>query len=67
MVARRRRFKQTTSLEERLSREVQALRQQAGLVPEGFARDALLRRASENEATLHLTRWLNSPGLRPPE
>jgi hypothetical protein len=42
---RRRCFKQTRSLEERLSEEAKRLREEAKLLPPGAQREALLRRA----------------------
>ena len=67
MIRRRRRLKQTLSLEERLASAAQALREEAGLMPPGIGRESLLRKARQDEITLHLTEWLTSPGLRPPE
>jgi hypothetical protein len=60
------RFKQSDSLEARLSDEAQALRKQAESLPPGPDREALLRKARQDETTAHLTEWLSSPGLRPP-
>jgi hypothetical protein len=60
----RRRFKQTQSLEERLSEEAKRLREEAKLLPPGAQREALLRRARQAETGSHLTGWLRSPGLR---
>ena len=44
-MAERRRFKQTQSLEERLSEEAKRLREEAKLLPPGVVRDAVIRRA----------------------
>ena len=63
----RRRFKQTQSLEERLSEEAKQLREQAKLLPPGAARDATLRKAGQAETGSRISEWLQSPGLRPPE
>jgi hypothetical protein len=63
----RRRFKQTRSLEERLSEEAKRLRAEAKLLPPGAARDEMIRRARQAEMASHLNEWLTSPGLRPPE
>ena len=59
------RFKQSASLEARLSDEAQALRKQAESLPPGPDREAMLRKARQDETTAHLTAWLLSPGLRP--
>ena len=63
----RRRFTQTQSLEERLADETQRLRGQAKLLRPGTAREALIRRAREAETSSHMSAWLRSTGLRPPE
>jgi hypothetical protein len=63
----RRRFKQTTTLEERLSQEAKRLREQAEELPHGPEREILLRRARQAETGSHMSEWLKSPGLQPPE
>ena len=63
----RRRFKQTTSLEERLAEEARRLREEAELLPHGPVRDAALRRARQAETGSRINDWLRSPGLQPPE
>ncbi len=64
---RRRRFKQTTSLEHRLETEAKRLREQAKALPPGAERDELIRRARQAEIGSRMNEWLTSPGLRPPE
>jgi hypothetical protein len=61
------RSKQTVSLEERLAEEAKRSRAEAKLLPPGAARDALIRRARQAEIGSHMSEWLRSPGLRPPE
>jgi hypothetical protein len=63
----RRRFNQTQSLEERLAEEAKRLRAEAKLLPPGAIRDALIRKARQAETGSHMSEWLSSPGLRPPE
>jgi hypothetical protein len=63
----RRRFKQTQSLEERLAEEAKRLRAEAKLLPPSAGRDQLIRRAREAETSSHMSEWLRSPGLRPPD
>jgi hypothetical protein len=63
----RRRFKQTQSLEERLSQEAERLRNEAKLLPPGAVRDALLRKARQTETVSHLSEWLTSSGLQSPK
>jgi hypothetical protein len=62
-----RRFKQIQSLEQRLAEEAKRLRAKAKLLPPGAARDALIRKARQAETGSHLSEWLTSPGLQPPE
>lgn len=63
---KRRRFKQSTSLEERLAAEARSLREEAGKLRPCFKRDQLLRKARQNETASHVSGWLQSPGLKPP-
>ena len=62
---KRRRFKQTTSLEERLAEEAIRLRTKAKSLPPGPERESLLRKARQDETASHMSEWLNSPGLQP--
>jgi hypothetical protein len=64
---KRRRFKQTKSLKDRLLEEAQSLREQAKLLPFGAVRDATLKKARQAEAAANMDAWLNSPGLQPPK
>jgi hypothetical protein len=63
----RRRFEQTQSLEARLAEEAKHLREEAKLLPPSAKRDEMIRKARQAEIGSHLTEWLTSPGLRPPE
>nr|WP_084302888.1 MULTISPECIES: hypothetical protein [unclassified Bradyrhizobium] len=63
----RRRFKHTLSLEERLAREAERLREQAKKLPHGLERETLLRKARQAETGSHMSEWLTSPGLQPPK
>jgi len=63
---KRRRFKHTSSLVERLAEEAKRLRAEAKLLPAGAVRDNVLRKLRQAETASHLTEWLNSPGLKPP-
>ena len=63
----RRRFKQTQSLEVRLAEEAKRLRREAKLLPHGAKRDEIIRKARQAETASHMSEWLTSPGLRPPE
>jgi hypothetical protein len=64
---KRRRFKQTTSLKDRLLEEAQNLREQAKLLPYGLVREATLKKARQAEAAANMDQWLSSPGLQPPK
>lgn len=64
---RRRRFKQTETLEQRLSKEAALLRAEAQGAPPGIERERLIRRARQAETASHLSEWLAWPGLQPPK
>ncbi|WP_084803273.1 hypothetical protein [Bradyrhizobium sp. NAS80.1] len=64
---KRRRLKQTVSLEERLAEEARRLREEAELLRHGPVRDEALRRARQAETGSHMSEWLRSPGLQPPK
>ena len=55
MSQRRRRFKQSNSLEERLTEEAARLREQAKLLQPGAVRKALLRKARQAEIGSHMS------------
>ena len=63
----RRRFKQTTSLEQRFAEEARRLREEAELLPHGPVRDEALRKARQAETGSRISDWLRSPGLQEPE
>ncbi len=56
----RRRFTQTTSLEERLAKEATQLRKQAQGTPPGIERDLLVRKARRAKSASRMTEWLAS-------
>jgi hypothetical protein len=64
---KRRRFKQETSLEERLAKQARESRERAGQLPPGKERELLLKRARQADAAARINQWINSPGLQPPE
>lgn len=63
----RRRVKQTSSLEVRLVEEARRLREEAELLPHGPVRDEALRKARQAETGSHISEWLDSRGLKPPD
>jgi hypothetical protein len=62
----RRRLKQTQSLNDRLAEHAKKLRAEANSLRPGPDRDQMIRKARQAETGSHLSEWLNSPGLRPP-
>ncbi|MGY8633199.1 hypothetical protein RAD15_12050 [Bradyrhizobium sp. 14AA] len=63
---KRRRFKQTNTLHERLADEAKRLRDEARALSPGRRRELLLRRARQDETAMQIDAWLRSPGLRAP-
>ena len=63
---KRRRYKQTISLKDRLADWAEKIRERADRLPPGSEREAMLRKASQADAAAHLDEWANSPGLQPP-
>jgi len=63
---KRRRFKQSQSLKDRLASFAQDARKRADELPPGPAKDDLLRKARQADMATHLDEWVNSPGLQPP-
>jgi hypothetical protein len=66
-MTQRRRFKQIEPLELRLAEEARRLRAEAESLPPGIERDATNRKARQAETGSHMSAWLRSPGLQPPE
>ena len=54
---KRRGFKQSTSLRDRLTAWAEAVRQQAAALPPGPERDALLKKASQADTAFYLDDW----------
>jgi len=64
---RRRRFKQSLSLKERLFSFARMMREKASRLPPGPEKDDLLTRARRADTACHLDDWANSAGLQPPK
>jgi hypothetical protein len=64
---KRRRFKQTQSLHDRLSAWTENIRSQAAKLPPGSERDALLKKLRQADTASDLEAWASSPGLQPPK
>ena len=56
---RRRRFKQASSLRERLAEWAKEVREQAAHLPPGPDREALLKKACQADAASHFDDWAN--------
>jgi hypothetical protein len=56
---KRRRFKQTETLEQRLTEHAANLRNEAKATPPGFERERLIRRARQIEVACHMSEWLH--------
>ncbi len=67
MVKTRRRFKQTTTLAQRLTEEAGRLRERARNLPPGAEQTQLWRKVRQAEAALRIDAWLASPGHLPPD
>ncbi|WOH53536.1 hypothetical protein [Bradyrhizobium sp. sBnM-33] len=65
MIIKRRRLKQTHSLEERLAKDTAQLLQQTKLLPDGAAKEHLMKRIQQNEAAVHVCELLRSPQFQP--
>jgi hypothetical protein len=63
---KRRRFKQTLNLSERLIEDIELLKAQLAKLAPGPERDQVIRRIRRNETASHIDEWLRSPGLQPP-
>ena len=63
----RRRFKQTSSLKDRLASFAKENRDKASLLPPCREREELLKKASRADTASHLDDWANSAGLQPPK
>jgi hypothetical protein len=64
---RRRAKPRGQTFEEYLAEEAYRFREAAKALPEGMARELLLRRARQAETASHVSNWLKSPGLQPPK
>ena len=63
MVIKRRRFKQTHSLEERLAQDTEQLHQRAKALPHGADRADIVRKIRQNEAAMQVCKMLRLPQI----
>jgi hypothetical protein len=61
------RFKQTKSLQDRLSEFIADARAKVLSMPESKDRDALLKKIRQAETAANIEGWASSPGLQPPK
>jgi hypothetical protein len=66
MVKRRRRFKQTTTLAQRLMEQAGRLRERARQLPPGTEQTTLWRKVRQAETALRIEEWLSSPHVAAP-
>ena len=66
MTKRRRRFKQTTTLADRLAEEAGRLRERAKKLPPGTEQTALWRKVRQTETALRIDAWLSAPQSEAP-
>ena len=64
---KRRRFKQTASLSERLVQNAEELKAKLATLPPGPERDRIVRQIRQNEIAANIDQWLTSTGLQPPQ
>jgi hypothetical protein len=62
----RRRFKQTSPLDQRLEEQAERLRKEAQGIPPGVERENLIRKARQAETAAHMQEWLLSRRLQSP-
>jgi hypothetical protein len=62
----RRRFKQTSPLDQRLEEQAERLRKEAQGIPPGVERENLIRKARQAETVAHMQEWLLSRRLQSP-
>lgn len=65
MPNRRRRFRQTTSLTERLTNQASPLRERARKLPPGSEQSQLWQKVRQAETAMRINQWLASPGGQP--
>jgi hypothetical protein len=67
MIIKRRRFKQTTTLQHRLLSFAQEARKKALILPAGCEKQDLLKKARQADTAAHLDKWIHSSGSQRPE
>ena len=67
MIIKRTRIKHAKTFEEQLAEDAAHFKALADQTPPGMQRELYLRRARQAETASHISDWLKSPGLQPPE
>lgn len=67
MPQQRRSKQHLQTFEELLADEAIRYKEAAEALPEGTARDLLLRRVRQAETACHMSGWVRSPDLQPPK
>lgn len=67
MIKRRRRFKQTVPLKDRLQAFASDLRTEASTLPAGNHREELMTSARSADNAANLDEWLHSSGMQSPK
>ena len=65
-MTKRRRFKQTKSLSDRLATFAKLMRERAAVLPAGQNRSAVLAKAEQAEKATLMDEWIRSTELKPP-
>ncbi len=65
-MSKRRRFNQEAPPRDGTDAWARELREQAGKLPPGPEREALLKKLRQANTAAHIEQWANSPGLKPP-
>jgi hypothetical protein len=66
-VLRRRRSKQSESLQDRLMKFAKDAREKASRLPPGSEREDMLRKARQADTASHMNDWINSLELQSPK
>lgn len=66
-MAKRRHFKQTESLRDRLTKFARLMRERAGLLPPGAEKASVLAKADQADAAVKMEHWISSSRLKRPE
>jgi hypothetical protein len=66
-MSKRQPFNQDAPSRDRIETWAKEVREQAGKLPPGPEREALLKKLRQARTAAHIEEWANSPGLKPPK